>query len=79
MKEPTRPAVGREWELAQINEKNDFFLKLYSQYASVIDKSSKVWYNVHATQTAYFFSDTGKYFGKKCFLSFLIPYRREFV
>ena len=34
----------------------------------------KMWYNVFATQISYFFRQKGKYFGKKCFLSFLIPF-----
>ena len=36
-----------------------------------VDISNKKWYTVFATQTTYFFSTTGKYFGKKCFLPFL--------
>ena len=32
-----------------------------------------MWYNINATQIAYVYPMKGKYFGKKCFLSFLIP------
>ena len=56
-----------------------FYMLMQSSFPFYIDKSSQMWYNVHATQTLYFFSTMGKYFGKKCFLSFLIPSLRVCV
>ena len=64
-----------EHRLDKRHKNNIIFVK----FSGDIDKLAIMCYNVRATQTTYFFSDTGKYFGKKCFLSFLMPYRREFV
>ena len=46
---------------------------IFSKFSSFIDKLTEMWYNILVTRIEYFIPKTGKYFGKKCFLSFLIP------
>ena len=50
--------------------KNQYFIFLFGffYFGKTIDKNCDMWYNVHATQTEYFFSQIGKYLGKRCFL-----------